>query len=361
MTLWALPGPARFLQRIERTLRDGKSIVARFPGEAPMGFRERALSPLHDVLHYAAFRPEPAELPVEGLRRRFVPGLSENWGVSLRDLCEHEEFSGRLIWLDGLDALDEDDWLAWKNFLSNYAQASRGVREFERTLFVAALEGVPPVVPPDEDVALTQCDWRGVVDEMDLLFLAYERLGDRAGGPVMRSLLAATVARVAAWDPDVAERLVDEEDETILDPRCMLQSFANEKGWTSETTVAWELGTASGNGAAHAAIASLENPPREIQRRLWSAQASVLLPEIDVWRRQFVSENGALLASHLQQECNSTEPMDLDVGDLTGLVQRPGFDTDARRHVRRMNNWRNDLAHLKPLPCHAARLLAGGS
>ena len=361
MTLWVLPGPARFLQRIERSLRDGKSIVARFPGDAPMGFRERALSPLHDVLHYASFRPEPAELPVEGLRRRFVPGLSENWGVSLRDLCEHEEFSGRLIWLDGLDALDENDWLAWKNFLSDYAQASRGVREFERTLFVATLEGAPPAHPPDEDVALTQCDWRGVVEEMDLLLLAHERLGDRADGPVMRSLLAATVARVAAWDPDMAERLVDEEDETILDPRCMLQSVANEKGWTSETAVAWELGTASGIGTVHAAIASLEDPPREIRRRLWSAQVSVLLPEIDLWRRQFVFENRALLASHLDREGNRADLLDLDVGDLTGMVLRPGFNHDIRQHVRRMNNWRNDLAHLKPLSCHAARLLAGGS
>ena len=361
MTLWALPGPARFLQRIERMLRDGKSIVARFPGDTPMGFRERALSPLHDMLHYAAFRPEPAELPVEGLRRRFVPGLSENWGVSLRDLCEHEDFCGRLIWLDGLDALDKNDWLAWRNFLSDYAQASRGLREFERTLFVAVLEGAPPADPPDEDVALTQCDWRGVVDEMDLLLLAHERLGDRACGPVMRSLLAATVARVAAWDPDIAERLLDEADETILDPRCMLQSVASEKGWTSETAVAWEFGTASGDGTVHAAIASLENPPREIQRRLWSAQASVLLPEIDIWRRQFALENHALLASHLCRAGEETDPLDLDIGDLTGMVLRPGFDREARQEVRRMNNLRNDLAHLKPLPFHAVRLLAGAS
>ena len=110
-----------------------------------------------------------------------------------------------------------------------------------------------------------------------------------------------------------------------------------------------------------AAIASLENPPREIQRRLWSAQVSVLLPEIDAWRRYFVLENRGLLASHLRREGNGMDPLDLDVGNLTGMVQRPGFDSSARRQVRRMNEWRNDLAHLKPLPCHAARLLAGGS
>ena len=361
MKLWTLPGPARFLQRIERTLRDGKSIVTRFPGEAPMGFRDRALSPLQDVLHYAVFRPDPTELPVEGLRKRFVPGLSEDWGVSLRDLCEHQDFCGRLIWLDGLDALDENDWLAWKKFLSDYAQASRGVREFERTLFVAALEGVPPADPPDEDVALAQCDWRGVVDEMDLLFLAYERLGDRAGSPVMRSLLAATAARVAAWDPEMAERLLDEEDETILAPHSMLQSVAREKGWTSDTVVTWKFGTASSDGTVHAAIAALENPPYEIQRRLWSAQVSVLLPEIDVWRRRFVLENGALLRFHLHREGKREDPLDLETSDLVGMVLRPGFDHEVGERVRHINELRNKLAHLKPLPWHAVRLLAGAS
>ena len=52
-------------------------------------------------------------------------------------------------------------------------------------------------------------------------------------------------------------------------------------------------------------------------------------------------------------------PLDLDIGELTGMVQRPGFDPEVRRDVRRMHRWRNELAHLRPLSANDARLLAG--
>ena len=358
MSVWTLPGPARFLRRIERALRDGASVVARFPGEAPGGFRERTLSALYGSWNCTVFRAEPAELPFESLRERFAPRLESAWRATLRDLCEHEEFHGRLIWLDGLGGLDRSDLLAWINFLTDYAQASRSVREFERTLFVAVLEGHPPADPPREDVTLRTHDWRDVVSEMDLLFLSYERLWRRDVGTAMRLLLATSVARVAAWDPEVAERLLDEKDYVILDPCSMLRSVASEKGWNSGTAAAWELGTASGNGTLHAARASLQEPPRELRRRVWSAQVSVLLPLIDDWRRDFVSEHYGLLAVHLERDEIPLDPLDLDVGDLTGMVQRPGFGGDTRRRVRLMNKWRNDLAHLKPLAVRDARSLA---
>ena len=357
-SVWTLPGPARFLERIERALRDGTSVVVRFPGRAPFDFRERTLSPLYGSWRCTVVRPEPSIAPVESLSKRFAPRLSSAWGATLLDLCEHEDFHGRIIWLDGLDSLTRNDWTAWKKFLADYAQASRSVREFERTVFVAVLEGVPPADPPQEDVTLSTYDWSGTVEEMDLLFLSHARLFERDAGPLLRSLLATTVARVAAWDPEMAERLLDEKDEVILNPGPMLQSVAREKGWTTETGIGWEFGTASGGGVLHAALASLEEPPRELQRRVWSAQTSVLLPVIDECRRDIVLEHRALLAHHLSREGNRADPLDLDIGDLTGMVQRPGFDQDVRRRLRELNRWRNDLAHLKPLSTPIARLLA---
>ncbi len=358
MNVWTLSGPAHFLQRVERTLRDGTSVVVRFPIRAPSGFREQALSLLDGSWHCTVLRPVPAESPFESLRERFAPKLSRAWKPTLLDLCEHEEFHGRLLWLDGLNRLDEHDWKEWKNFLTAYAQASRSVREFERTLFVVVLEGTPPPDPPQDDVTLTTYDWRGVIDEMDLLCLAYDRLFSRGTGSTMRSLLATTVARVAAWDAEVAERLVDEGDEVILGPGSMLRSLAREKQWTSETSASWEFGTASGCGALHAALASLEAPPRELERRIWSAQTSVLFPVIDKWRREFVEEHLSLLASTLREEEKPSDPRELDVGDLTDRVYRLGLDPGGRQRVWEMNKWRNDLAHLKPLSANAAGLLA---
>ena len=307
--VWTLPGPARFLGRVERALRDGRNVVVRFPDGAPVDFRERALTPLYGSWRCTVVRPEPSIPPFESLSERFAPRLSGACDATLLELCEHEDFHGRIIWLDGLDGLNRNDWLAWKKFLTDYAQASRGVREFERTVFVAVLQGVPPADPPQEDVTLTTYNWSEAVEEIDLLFLAHERLLRRDLGPVMRSLLATTVARVAAWDLEMAERLLDEKDAVILDPGPMLRSVASEKGWTPETAVGWEFGTASGSGVLHSALASLEDPPRELRRRVWSAQTSVLLPLIDDSRRDIVLEHHALLVHHLRCEGNRADPL----------------------------------------------------
>lgn len=359
MDLWTLPGPARFVLRAEHALRDGANVVVRFPVETPGGFGEHIRSRLQESWRCTVFHPEPAIPPFQSVRERFAPHLPNEWNPTLLDLCEHDDFQGRLIWLDGVGRMDGEDCSAWKKFLVDYSQASRSVPEFERTLFVAVLEGAPPTKPPPEDVTLKCLDWRGVIDETDLLLAAHERLHGRDAGPVMRSLLATTVARVASWDPAVAERLLDEGCDAILDPVPLLQSVAREQGWTSDTDASWELGTASGDGVSHAALAALEDPPRDLRRRLWSAQASVLLPSIDTWRWNLLVEHRALLADHLEREGSPVDALDLDIGELTGQVQRPGFDPEVRRDVRRMNRWRNELAHLRPLSANDARILAG--
>lgn len=362
MNLWTLPGPARFVARIEHALRDGASVVVRFPLATPSDFGERMRALLSQWWRCAIFHTEPANPPFASLRDGMAPDLPAEWRPTLLDLCEHENFRGRLVWLDGLGRLDGEDWAAWSEFLVKYAHASRSVHVSQRTLFVAVLDGAPPADPPPEDVTLKCFDWRDIVDETDLLLAAHERLRSRdAGenaGAVMRSLLATTVAHVASWDPDVAERLLDEGCDAILDPLPLLQSVAKEKGWTSDTDACWELGTASGNGVSHAALASLEDPPRGLQRRLWRAQVSVLLPSIDSWRWNLLLEHRAQLAEHLGRVRDPTDPLDLDVGKLKSMVQRPVFDVEVCRDVKRMHYWRNELAHLRHLPADQARLLA---
>ena len=130
-----------------------------------------------------------------------------------------------------------------------------------------------------ETAALDVHEWKNVVNEMDLLFLAYGRLGEGDVNNTMRSLLATTVSRLAMWGLDVAERLLGEDDDKIIDPVRVLRSIAREEGWTCTTPADWALGTASATGAIHAARAALDEPPRVLHRRIWSAQASVVVAD----------------------------------------------------------------------------------
>jgi len=348
MNTWSLPGPSGFLEEVERSLRDGASVVLRFPGSMPADLEQALRTLVDNSWIWTVTRLDGHSTVFDGLCDRFAPRLPALTGANILDLCQAEEFQGRLIWLDGLDL---DNWPTWRTFLGEYAQASRDVPTFGRTLFIAPLAGTPIGEPPEKDVTLVTHDWRDVVDQMDLLFFTHHRLGERRIEQTQRALLATTIAQVSAWDLDIAEQMLDEDKEVILAPGQMLQSIALERGWTAETPAEWQLGTASGRGSTHAALASLSEPAHEIQRRLWSAQASVLFPVIEAQRHEIIQDNLPRLVAYQRNEYDaSVEPYALEIGPLADIVDRRGFDSQVRKRVLRLRRARNALAHLVPLP-----------
>ena len=83
----------------------------------------------------------------------------------------------------------------------------------------------------------------------------------------------------------------------------------------------------------------------------------MLLPIIDERRYEIVRENHGQISTHLNMDGDPTDPFDLDIGRLKGMVQRPGFSRHITNVVRRLHETRNDLAHLKPLGLSAIRTL----
>ena len=146
MEVWKLPGPSRYLEAVERSLRDGASVVLRFPGEVPAGVRAVLNALLGDSWQWGTVEADGVVkaagggFVVRGLCERFAPRLTAVARVTAADLCEEEEFRRRLIWIDGLHSRNCDGWLS---FLTAYAQASRGVPTLERTRFVALVDGAP--------------------------------------------------------------------------------------------------------------------------------------------------------------------------------------------------------------------------
>ena len=344
MRLWDLPGPIRFVESVERSLRNGINVVTRFPDVMPSGFRDAVMAKLDHVLDTSRFNA--GDSPFQALCNRYAPSAAVHED-DLRVICENDAFRGRLIWLDKLTS---DNWLEWRDFLVKYAHACRSVPMLGRTLFLAPLEGAPPADPPNVDVSMSVHDWNDVVDEMDLLFWSHDHLLRRGITRSEAVLLATTVARVTAWEFETAERLVDENFKVILAPFDMLRSVAREKGWTIDTPSEWGIGTASGSGTVHAALAALDKPPREIERRIWSAQASVLLPQIESRRDLIVRRNAHEIRRHLRHDgMDSRDPYDLEIGELQSVVQQRGANRTLRRSVNQLRKARNALAHLEPL------------
>ncbi|MCY3841632.1 MAG: hypothetical protein OXH09_23810, partial [Gammaproteobacteria bacterium] len=186
----------------------------------------------------------------------------------------------------------------------------------------------------------------GFVAHGDLLLFASETLRERTDDPLVRSLLANTVACVAAWDFDSAATLVAEDDQTIMAPTEVLRALAEERGWSADTPLDWRLGTASRNGIAHPARAAIEDPPIELERRLWSAQLAVLLPWIEERRHEVVATN--LYEVKRQMRTNGDghgDPYDIEVGDLYVLFARRGGHRGIRKALGCLRDGRNELAH----------------
>lgn len=339
MTLWDLPGARRFVESVCASLLGGSSAIVRFPGAIPEGFDAAVAVSIGNALDLS--RLPASACPLDDLRRKYAG--DPNLVTYVDDLCREPSFRGRLIRLDGVTPRT---WPAWSSFLTTYAQATRSRPLLGRSLFLVVLNDVPQSFDdPVPDVALASLTWDDALDEIDLLMFARERLRGRPVAPLLRSLLATTIARVAAWDFDTAACLVDEDDETILAPRETLRAMAQKRGWTRDTPQDWRIGTASRAGVAHAARAALDQPTIELDRRLWSAQLAVLLPWIETRRHDIIANNLYEVRRRIRAAVGHDDVHSLEIGDLHKLLATSGANRQVRRAVERLRAVRNRLAH----------------
>lgn len=360
MTFWDLPGATRYVERIAQALRLGSNVLVRFPCTIPSTFRDRVFSALiGDWVRPTAMRC--GSDPLETLCERFLH-VDCSTRDRLRYLVDSDDFSERLIWLDGVSV---ERWKAWHEFLVQYTDASRAIEVHRRTLFLIPLICTfPGEVCMSSDELLSRdtlrvFEWDDIIDEMDILSYASDRLRRRGMDRSSVRLIATTVARLAIWDFDSAERLVEERPQDILRPVPSLRGVARQMGWDSDTPICWECGTASQSGIGHPARLSIEEPAREIERRVWSAQASVLLPEIDIQRVEIIRGNLYEVRRWLKDHDKDLDPFDLEIGKLYEIFQSIRADPVVRRRIAHLRSARNSLAHLELIPFRTARRVAG--
>ena len=343
MRLWELPGAIRYLRDIEQALRLGDNVVVRFPSSVQTNLFDAIWSTL-DGSGLRLTDLADCARPEEALGERFLRGLTD--GVDMPSmLCNAEDFGQRLIFVD----VPVRAWERWRKFLEDYARACRATPIGRRSLFVAAVAGTPHGPSPTAGTARV-FEWDDVVDEVDILAFANDYLRRKGKAQSLGRLLASTVASLSAWDFDTARKLLDERDHTILRPVEVLRSWGREMGWHECTPISWDLGTASLAGTPHAARSALDDPPLEIRRRLWIAQASVLLPRIEARRASIVRGNYDDLKRWLvRADQSERDPLDLEIGELYRMFQDRGGRTSLRREIGSLRPARNALAHVDPL------------
>ena len=352
VNIWDLPGPSSFVDDIEAAVREGSSVILRFPSEVPDGLERELKERLQSIFEWTRIDAACPDLdPLTLLCQRACPDIGVSDARSMAELAVTASFQGRLVWVD---KIDRGAWSEWSTILRAYSDASRNVDLLSRTVFIVLLTGEVVVDEAPEEVALVCCDFRGVVNALDLFAFSLWRTPSNILRGEHRALLAHTVAQVAQWDCVLAEQILGLPLNEALNPAGILQQYARDRGWTAETPRCWEMGTVDGPAErpiVHSALLEVSGVSRLVRQRVWAAQAAVLLPLVEERRVGLVARYGRYLNLPIKTEAGRRidDPLDLDVGQLAWYLDRTGKPQVLRKQLRRLRHFRNKLAHMEPL------------
>jgi hypothetical protein len=352
MTVWDLPGPSAFIERILSNLRDGKSVVVVLPLNAPTGASE-AIGEKLDASGWYRISLAAAG-PVDPARWLFdATGLEPDASERRNASTLVRELSGSRVLL--VDSIHAQHWNVWRDFVLEFERASRDVAAATRPLLLLVGSGIAESSVSVEAPAVSVLRWQSVIDELDTMVLANSKANDSpVHGSFERLLRAHAIAKLAMWDLQLAEEFTGADTRELLDPERLLFAYAQQAGWAAETPATWELGTMdrfSGRSLVHSALLAVKGESEEIRSRVWSAQAALLLPIIETQRRSLLHRARKFLRFPIVvngEEVVSAD--DLEVGALHFHLRAARCtDSDLVRQLDKLRRARNALAHIVPV------------
>jgi hypothetical protein len=353
---WLLPGPAEFIRGVADELREGRNLVLLLPRHLPDGLADAVRAerfPGGDGDSWRRLAPTPeGPSPARQIAERFLQSVPSG-PVDASWLASQEHFAGKVVWLE---ELAEEIWLPWRDFLAAYAHASRSRSLLDRTVFVAELIGLVPSAAPVEDVALAVRRWSGAVELLDQLLYVTQLMRDRRMPPLQRDIYGGVISRLALWDPEVSEALIDLPLQQVLQPNEALAALAKRRGWTTlsqDPDICWREGIVDhvGGGAqVHSAVLAAAGDSRgadEVSRRIWSAQVGVLLPYVEGRRRELLERvDGQLIGPfRFSDGLVVQDPRDLEIGQIEYQLTLRGRKVPPVVSI--LKQIRNRLAHLE--------------
>ena len=143
--------------------------------------------------------------------------------------------------------------------------------------------------------------------------------------------------------------------ESVLAPSDALLQYACGRRWNTATPTSWENGTLDGPSdrpIVHSAILAVAGDDSgSLRRRIWAAQAAVLLPCVEARRIELIPRCRQYLRLPLETDTGKviTDPLDLEIGQLTWCLDRRQTPLTIKRQLEFLRDVRNKLAHLEPI------------
>lgn len=353
---WTLPGPASFVARICTELSKGRNVALRVPQYFPSGFDSALRRATEENWAWNTIADHSEGTVAISTVQQLTGSIPPNGISPHAHIAQYLDFQGGIGWIQDVKLAFASDW---SEFLSEYEHACREVHESRRGLFVVVFKGDSASHAPSEEVALSLLTWDDWVSELDMLLYASRLVVERGATKGARATLLSTcIARLAVGDPYVAQLLADETPERLLEPIPILADIAASRGWNKDTSCSWEQGTlhtVDGRPRDHSAIAAVSDNSAEVWRRIWSAQASVLLPILEEKRIALVRKHRRFIQLPIVTKYDSINSLeDVELGHLARQLEMNRADSRTRQVAFKLRAIRNKLAHLEPLPPHLA-------
>jgi hypothetical protein len=258
--------------------------------------------------------------------------------------------AGEVIVIDGATA---ENWEAWRTFLRDFDVASRQRASDERPVLLVFVRGVPQKQLQASGAALTTSIWSGVFGELDTLIYVDQRLRRNHKPALHHKLIVRQIAALALWDIDLADYLVDQPERDVFEIQAILKAARLALGRGEGPMGSnWESGGLDhfdGVEMRHPfALLDGGDPAKELQRRMWTAQAAELLPLVEVRRRELIQSLEQYVSCPFwidgKREIRSLH--ELEIGSLAYVSQTRRVRSELRERAELLARCRNTLAHL---------------
>lgn len=368
---WDLPGPARYIKNIADDLDAGKSAVLWFSaladGEAVRDRLRRRLD--HIAWDGIALADFDGVDPVRALAHHCRVEIS-----SIAELTRSAALGGTAIWLRDARALSAGSRAKWFLFLAEYAHAARLISPRDRTVFVVPVHGVDPVADTLQADVLLAIHWCwGVSSRLDMALHVAQREAARGRHDPLHE---AILTRLGGFDPAFADHLG--EADALDVPGLVARALDYRAAWLAQAGPlpipatsrmlaetnpalpgpacrdAWSRGLVDlvrgGVVERHVASHADAHFGLAIERHVWRAQASELLPWLDELRAAVVGYLRERFGRRWFKRDGQNGEL-VEYGDLKYLLDIDR-DTGARvpavrEFVRLAHRMRNALAHLE--------------
>ena len=351
LSWWDIPGPSRYVQRVENSLYERLNVVAALPdGYGKKWFtyfqkRWRNKQEQMDVISVTNNNNSPISVLCETLT------ASPLKKMTIKALARESGFKGRTlgIYIDRSGPVKE-----WMDFLESYELECRSTSPLDRTVFLIVTEGVAPKRLPKEETNRRVYLYDGFALPRDCHMYSWVLIGSYDKQTWRTELKMALIAQLAQWDPYLCEYLSDRDLKTILHKESLNSYDMRDKmnpsqgdlddGWASGI-----LQRCNGEVVYHSKWLAEYTSTNEYEQRIWAAQLQVIFPLIEQIRRKAIEKYRDRLTS-LSREKDGVivnEPYDLEIKEIRRLISYA--ENVPKAFVTRIEQaykFRNTLAHL---------------